>query len=466
VLDPILFAHEVAPLIFDIGGRLYPISIRDQMVRAQWLVDRAIEENLIGDAADEPRSLLVVGAGAAGVTAALRAASRGITTELVESSLLPFGRQLSCTSRLIDPAQYDWPAGHWSVNTCPPWPVPPLPLPWKTDFANTLALTWTRSFAATAAMLPRLRSRFATTVVIHPGVSPVTRAPPLPLIRVTLQHRSGTFVTRQFGSIVLAKGFGSERHTVPSTSGKGSYVGFRFWDSDPFATRPMLAKRALISGGGDGALQDFIRLSTGKQRAADALSALVPAVELQQIAARLHSHQEQALRAYAWGARASHDHAVHVALEQHQEAEVALLRAGAFWGPIQTQAARWFGESGLVSLDLVHPCGHFGQGYALNQFLVLLLVEALRGLVSRRKDSKVLAVDCLSHTPGTPLACASLQHEVSLSSASCGANGPRYGSPQTRDLVIIRHGVSAPSRPGAPNANPWSRHVLPFHLPM
>jgi hypothetical protein len=57
-----LVAHQVYPHFFNLGGPVSPISIRDQMVRAQAIVEDAIAEGLIGQ---PNRPLLVVGAGAA-----------------------------------------------------------------------------------------------------------------------------------------------------------------------------------------------------------------------------------------------------------------------------------------------------------------------------------------------------------------------------------------------------------------
>ena len=80
--DPFLLAHLVGPRIFDLSGKLNPISIRDQMVRGRMLIDRAFEANLIGP--DE--SLLVIGSGACGATAAVRAAERETQTLLIDKN--------------------------------------------------------------------------------------------------------------------------------------------------------------------------------------------------------------------------------------------------------------------------------------------------------------------------------------------------------------------------------------------
>ena len=91
--DPLLLAHEVAPFFFELGGRLSPVSIRDQMVRAQLLVDRAVIAKLISPS----RPLLVIGAGAAGVTATIQAVEvHKVPTILIDRGRIPFAVQLGC----------------------------------------------------------------------------------------------------------------------------------------------------------------------------------------------------------------------------------------------------------------------------------------------------------------------------------------------------------------------------------
>jgi hypothetical protein len=73
--DPLLEALRILPRLFALTAKgLSPISIRDQMVRAQMLVIRALEQGEItrGD------KILVVGAGAAGAVAAMTCARCGI----------------------------------------------------------------------------------------------------------------------------------------------------------------------------------------------------------------------------------------------------------------------------------------------------------------------------------------------------------------------------------------------------
>src|SRR5579871_2990726 len=140
--DPLLVAHAVYPFTFDISGRLTPISIRDQMVRARMIVDHAYQAGLIG----EGRPLVVAGAGAAGATAAMHAASRyKIQTLLVEKEKIPFGVQAYCSTRWVDPVQYDWPCTHWHEGHYAAR-APRMPLFSRANYANILATGWTTQF--------------------------------------------------------------------------------------------------------------------------------------------------------------------------------------------------------------------------------------------------------------------------------------------------------------------------------
>src|SRR4051794_8982966 len=104
-VDPFLLSHECGPHQIMIAGPLAPISIRDQMLRAKLAVERSRERGLIS--ANHP--LIVVGAGAGGASAAIRAVQLGIPATLLDAGGRAFGRQRLCTTRWVDPTQYDWP---------------------------------------------------------------------------------------------------------------------------------------------------------------------------------------------------------------------------------------------------------------------------------------------------------------------------------------------------------------------
>src|SRR5215468_716793 len=104
-MDWLLAAHQVAPLQFEMGGLWNPVSVRDQMVRGQENARRAEIAKLIGPS----RPLIVVGAGAGGVAAALTANKAGIPVVVIERRARPFDRQLGTPTRTIYPYLYDWP---------------------------------------------------------------------------------------------------------------------------------------------------------------------------------------------------------------------------------------------------------------------------------------------------------------------------------------------------------------------
>ena len=163
--DPFLLAHQVGPAVFDIGGKLYPVSIRDQMVRGQSIIDRAIGAGF----GSKGEALLVIGAGAAGATAAIYAAAHGVTTHLIESALLPFLRQALCKTRWLHPHEYEWPLDHWPTPKYPYVGVPTVPLPWTAKLSDDLALGWDIKLKkAIADYLPRLKIHFGTRLAVAP----------------------------------------------------------------------------------------------------------------------------------------------------------------------------------------------------------------------------------------------------------------------------------------------------------
>ena len=114
--DPLLAEHLIAPCVFDLRHRFSPVSLRDQMVRARMLIDRACLTGLIDH---HDRNLLVVGAGATGASAAKWAATRLVKTRLVDETKTPFRRQQGVATRWVSPTMYDWPASHWNKEPLP-----------------------------------------------------------------------------------------------------------------------------------------------------------------------------------------------------------------------------------------------------------------------------------------------------------------------------------------------------------
>jgi hypothetical protein len=269
--DPILDAHREDPHHYVISGPA-PISIRDQVLRGVMLVERLLEAGEIS----AERPLLVVGAGAGGASAAIQAAAQGISTTLVERNNASFLTQRLAATRIIDPIQYDWPLDHCYIGRFP-WAAhhAPLPLSFAAARADQLAIRWQYELRAAAATFPSLLTvRFSTTV------SNVVPVQPGDLLHVTL----GSGGSIDVGAIVNAKGFGNEQCRIEYPSGTLCYEGQPFWGPDSFVTLDPSKHEVLISGAGDGALQDYLRIVTGLGRAIDIVRWLnIPSSVLQTI---------------------------------------------------------------------------------------------------------------------------------------------------------------------------------------
>jgi hypothetical protein len=426
------------PPLFNLAGKLSPVSIRDQMVRGQLLAVRAHEEKLVTN--DYP--LLVIGAGAAGVTVALTAFYHGhCRPTVVEMQKLPFSLQAGCTTRWINPTQYDWPLEHWKGGDYPlkaAW----APLPWKSQRSDTLAAGW--SLALSASRMPIDLNSQVTKLLVVP------RASVHPTAWVAeITDKSGSY-TRQFGAVVLAVGFGEERYRF---SGKVSYVSRPFW-SDDALDRPdyglSVPAKILISGSGDGGLQDFLRITTICKSVEEIVSKLaIPSDTI----TKLHNAEDWAHRAFHWGTNERHDHPVIRALhEVHRQLSEAVLKTNgtALDGLVRPE---------LPTLRLVHSCDHFANAYPLNRFLTLLVaayierdLKRTNPLVKGYRLREIHKHD--SSCPGHYAKCDGEDHRVDLEAhADCQSNptGPATPPdwPKAFNLIIIRHGIdfSPPSRP-------------------
>jgi hypothetical protein len=459
--DAFLNAHLIDGLVSHIGGRLWPISIRDQALRGRLIIDRAIEQGMV----DDNRPVAVVGAGMAGVTAAMCAAEQGVRTVLLERDRL-FARHAACRTRWVHPTQYDWLVGHWDAGSFP-WPgTPRMPLTWRQpDYANALALDWENQFHM---HYPRLRAfltvHLYATALGHTSPAAGTIGP------VVLDWRDvhGTMHHDPFGIVIIAMGFGEERTTISKAC---PYRGFEFWATDPFSlpnlgcTKP---PRVLISGGGDGSLQDFLRIATICNSAEDIWRRL-PA-RSQSMVASLRDAEDQALRAFSWGpgVDAHFDCAALTALhQQHFQCAAALYADPRVPACLDTLIRHDFED-----LKLVHSCAHFSQCYSLNRFLTLLVVrhlEAVRpGLTPILHQGFTLTdVRGVGHRCTGPATCHGQLHQTSISpQPTCARTRPIPTSWQSFEVVVVRHGIEpTPVRTSSGVTMPPLRQLLPYHLP-
>ena len=222
-MDPFLLTHNVRHLLYDIGPRLSPISIRDQMMRGYVLVTRAIRQDIIGT--DKP--LLIIGAGAAGATAAMIAADHKVPTTLVERTDQPFSLQLGCQTRWVDPTAYDWQAEHWAKGEFP-WRGPALPLRYEAGISSTIAGVWENKFEDEVE-----KNEFLTVIRQAELDNPqaLGKKPSKKRIQVYLKSRDGRLRTGPFpfAMIISCIGAGPDRVEIEN------YRGASFWSNDSYS---------------------------------------------------------------------------------------------------------------------------------------------------------------------------------------------------------------------------------------
>ena len=162
--DPFLLAHQVGPAVFDIGVVVSgqhprpdgprPVHFRPSYRGWLWIEGRGVARHWHGTTR---------------ATAAIYAAAHGVTTHLIENSLLPFLRQALCKTRWLHPHEYEWPLDHWPTPKYPYVGVPTVPLPWTAKLSDDLALGRDIKLKkAIAGCLPPLKIHFGTRLAVAP----------------------------------------------------------------------------------------------------------------------------------------------------------------------------------------------------------------------------------------------------------------------------------------------------------
>jgi hypothetical protein len=427
-VDWFLAAHQVAPLQFEMGGLWAPISVRDQMVRGQELVRRAVVEGLVGPG----RALIVVGAGAGGMAAAVAADKAGVGVIVIERGTRPFARQVGITARTIHPYVYDWPLDRYQDTVL----LPPAVLPWKEATADRAARQWIAALAGHrlvafgSSVSPPLFPLGAPAIAVHGG-----------MVNVHVSTPAGTGWLHG-GMVLSSVGFGSEITSIQAALGS-TYHGWTFWQNDTLISHNLGAAGApdvVIAGGGDGALQDMVRalLDPSVRDVRDLLAALPPITD--DIRARVLDADDTATRTWLWGTSKEDDCPILDKL--HKRVESA---ADDWWrtNAVQIRTSLtplW--RTDVASVRLVHSCTHFGRSYALNRFLAFVLERAApEHRFDRTSGYRLTSVDG-GHSCRATAPCWG-RHDAKFTANTCAATltgTTSFGA----DLIILRGGVDPP----------------------
>jgi hypothetical protein len=270
---------------------------------------------------------------------------------------------------------------------------------------------------------------------------------------------------QNFGAVLDARGFPPENVQL------GDYRGLAFWDTDTFGDRNLglgfgHASRVLIGGDGDGALQDFLRIATGKQSAAEIMKVIEPGLD-RNLLREIYSEEDQAFRAKTWNQRI-HDHKVQCRLDRlHIQWAGDIVKPGSYARALLEGLVKF---SSRIDLDLVHPCEHFTAIYPLNRFLVYLIAAVAPASIRILPRTKVNKVTCRHDPPRGPWTCVGQEHEVELQdSPDCiwpahnGASAAKP-TPKSYDTVILRLGLERLPAERFLFRSP--RQLLPYHPPV
>jgi hypothetical protein len=235
-----LLSSAEHPGLFVLGAFARRVTVYSQQVRAINLID-AIHyyRRPLKDV-----SIAIVGAGAAGLTAAARALQYGAKITLFERNPDVMSIQTNCHHRWLHPTIYDWP--FFTVGGDADKADLPV-MDWTAEEANLFATDqqtqWRAMVRRHGADIRQFIPADVTAVV------PMGRQYQLQYCHSVEGKK--LFDSGTFDLVVLATGFGLE----PEGIGRNSY-----WDKDPWDQIARSDQVVLVAGYGDGALTDLMRV--------------------------------------------------------------------------------------------------------------------------------------------------------------------------------------------------------------
>lgn len=471
-LPTLLFQHWVGHRELVVSRFAAPMSVRDQIVRARLLARHVVDAGVVGNRALDGSStggptngaVVVVGAGAAGVSFAveiLRATKAWpeLVVVVIERGRALLTQQGNAPHRTLDPTLYDWPAPHWTMSTYPLPGDDAFPLGYERGLATTAAAAWRGGLGAEASRRLRVvfgatvdfdrprrrgarhRARSITSVKAREGdtvtVADGWTAVPRPASPASIRRKDCVLVVHAFG-------IGKERVFIEGQPRRARYRCPEFWSDDGVGSSAR--RRVLVSGGGDGAIQDFIRLSTGCRDPKELVtSVFADAAEdvLDEVGRAVGSAVEDEIATWLAGSPTDASLAaarLEAAMSDALDGQEAHRR-----GVFDAARARVHALAADRHVTVVHRNPVYDHCYALNRLSALLLFRLLgEARVARRVSTELVDVCSASraHTCGdSATTCARYPHTATLKTDEREPDSSQF------DVVVIRHGT-LPSDPG------------------
>jgi hypothetical protein len=223
----------------------------------------------------------------------------------------------------------------------------------------------------------------------------------------------------------------------------------------------------LISGGGDGALQDFIRIATGFGSARELLVALAGGEETA-LRHRVHTAEDQMLRRSLWNSPGAGHCAILAGLDTAYRvlADDAAQQRGSLWSALERFLMPRVRDGVLRdgSIHVAHVCNHLSACYPLNHMLARLLMKFLGQIDAKRfrflENTATQGVSSNNHICGSFGSCHGEEHEVVFAGKACAAGAKAPDEPKgSYNVIVIRHGVRRRDR-----TEPPRMQLLPYHL--
>ncbi|MEW6347288.1 MAG: FAD-binding protein [Pseudomonadota bacterium] len=451
--------------IFDLSSDLVHVSMRDQIVRAQILVRDlcAADPNL--------QRILVVGAGVAGISAAMAAGHAGKTVVVVDTNEEPLSLQAGVLSRYVGPFMYEWPSILHADQSYPPvgnaittqaGPYTPRwasssPMP-ASEFARQVK-DWLKSCMSSpnAPMFwmgvkrwdvgPYVKLFAAESAAACAALVKGAPVPPTSALRLHSGYTTWPEKKVESGPvmfnpdyILLAGGMGIEETRLASGS---TVVGEKFWEDDDLKAPETTGKKIAVFGGGDGALQDVLRALTRFDHPLDYLNFLnghpKVAADLRGVLPRLMAIEQQSRLISSW--TQGNDVCEHVDAECFEIARELAKRSH-----IRASVRKGI-RSGSGQVHHFVRGKHFTKAYLLNRFLVHL-VRACREMRKTRWPNLMdYAIYFDRQADGGKQLAAGKGVRVTFKNSSDIVGSPPLPA-QTFDKVVVRYGVEEGSTPG------------------
>lgn len=436
-----LLANKCAARTFDISSGMVYASIRDQIVRAQLL----IRDLKIND--PQCNRILIIGGGVAGVAAATCASEMGIQAVLLETKDKPFHLQSTVTNRMVGPFMYEWPSLvsasqnypssdfglSEALDSTPSWQAD-IPIT-ASDLAQNLS-TWLKGrkfqtpeprffFGVDAKSTKKYVKSFVACVskshrtgsnVMLPTLNLPTKF--VALDGKTQEIKAGTYVPDY---TILAVGMGAERVFLVDNQPKG-VQGVPFWANDDLRDPKVAHWEIGVFGGGDGALQDVLRLITNHAHPLSFIKALEEGddhikAELDNIRPRLEALEQQSRLLASWTSGPVYD-LIDVRCKEVCE---ELSNNPNVVNKVLTQI-----RTGTGKVFHVYKEAQLGRAYLLNRFCVHLIFSCLQ----KRKSYGLVTYEKLDTTRVVSASKTRKKFMVSLSN----------GHTLTLRRVVVRYG--------------------------